>query len=464
VRATRYFLCVSLLVTLPGHAGPSEPTSPAVPERPSIVFIYADDLRFDMLRIAGNEQIHTPVLDGLARRGVYFTQATVHIPQCCPARAMLLSGLTPFQSGYTSIEIQAPGAGEPDSFERFPTLPGLLREAGYHTVLTGKWHIKPDPWRSGFAEVRHWLPEGMVGYQDPPLSWGESRDISTVPGNITEIFTDDAVDFLRSEGAQENPFFLWLAHLAPHEPCGPTPERINALYEGVTSEDLVREGIELGNSPRWDPMWRPYFQAVTHMDEQIGRVLDTLDSTGLAATTVVFFVSDSGIMMNRRGIGSKVVPYEDSIRIPLIVSAPWIEPRRSGAAVSDLDLPPTLLAIAGLEERIPSSWSGRNIARLITTGIDEGVDFAISLWDENVSRHWGHLENRTIRTPAQKLIVWSNTERDDEFYDLRSDPHEERNLVDSPEYAAARNAMRRQLMEWMGSAGDPAISWTKFND
>lgn len=433
------------------------------PEWPNILFILADDLRYDMLGVAGNDDIHTPVLDALAGRGIYFTQATVHAPQCCAARAVVISGLTPFQSGYLSMEVQEPGAGEPDSFERFPTLPSILRDNGYQTVLVGKWHIKPDPWRSGFTETRYWFAGGMCGYADPLLSRGESREAEVVPGNITEIFADDAIDFLKSPRATEKPFFLWVAPTAPHEPCGPTPGRINDLYQGVTSEDIVRDGIELGNSPRWDHMWVPYFQAVTHMDEQIGRMLDALDTTGFAASTIVIFVSDSGIMMGRRGIGSKVAPFEDSIRIPLIVHAPWLQPRVSEAPVSDLDLPPTILHMTSAGSSVPDNWVGRDLTPILRDGdAAAGPEFAyaISLWAENVSHHWAKWSNRTIRTARHKVIVWQD-DKPAEFYHIASDPHEDHNLADSPEHRETMNELRNKVVEWMRASNDPALDWPK---
>lgn len=433
----------------------------SAPDRPNIVFILADDLRYDMLGAAGNPQIHTPNLDALAARSVYFTQAASHIPQCCPARAVMITGLTPQQSGYASIDLQAPGAGEPDSFQRFPTLPSLLRDRGYHTVLVGKWHIKPDPWRSGFAETRTWFAGGMCHYSDPALCRGESRESHTVKGNITEIFSQDAIDFLNSPRASQGPFFLWVAPTAPHEPCGPVPDRIAALYAGKTSKDLVRPGIPLGASKRWDDMWVSYYQAISHLDEQIGRILSALGSTGLDQRTIVVVVSDSGIMMGRRGIDSKVVPYEDSIRIPLLVSAPWITPRRIDAPVSDLDLAPTVLRFDRTMSQTPQSWLGHDLGPAIAGGDTSALEFTVSQWSEGQSPNWGEFSNRTIRTSGAKLIVWERG-RDPELYDLSSDGQEERNLFNDPAALGLRRHLLGSLRDWLRHANDTAVDWSVF--
>lgn len=148
--------------------------------KPNIVFITSDDHRWDALGAAGNPAIHTPVLDQLAAQGRYFRQATTHVSQCLPVRATLLTGLTAHQHGALSHQNQRPDVNRPDAFEKLPTVPGLLREAGYRTLLVGKWHLTADPWRSGFSDVRTWLLGGGGEYHDPDLAHGNSRELSKV--------------------------------------------------------------------------------------------------------------------------------------------------------------------------------------------------------------------------------------------------------------------------------------------
>jgi arylsulfatase A-like enzyme len=183
-------------------------------ERPNILFIISDDQRWDALGAAGNQAIHTPVLDRLAREGVWFRQATIHVPQCSPTRATLLTGLPPHRHRWYSNQYQHADVQNADGFKGLATLPGLLRQAGYTTVLTGKWHPRPDPWNCGFGAVRVWLPGGGGPYRNPPLARGRSRAVKEVPGYTQEIFADDAIAFLKSEEATRRPFFLWLAFTA----------------------------------------------------------------------------------------------------------------------------------------------------------------------------------------------------------------------------------------------------------
>ena len=147
--------------------------------------------------------------------------------------------------------------------------------------------------------------------------------MKTLPGYTQEIFADDAVAFLRSRGAKKAPFLLWLAFTAPHTPLTPNPPRIEALYAEKSGAALKPPGF---TAPA-EADWRHYDEAVSSLDEQIGRVLAALDQAGLAKTTAVVFLGDNGFMMGQRGIGAKgpngkVVPYEGSLRVPLIVRAP----------------------------------------------------------------------------------------------------------------------------------------------
>src|SRR5262249_28270037 len=153
-----------------------------------------------------------------------------------------------------------------------------------HTVLVGKWHIPPPPWQCGFDEVKTWLPDGGADYHDPQLVRGISDQHATVPGFTQEIFADDAVAFLRNEAARTSPFLLWVGFTAPPFPYHPTPPRIESLYAGRGAEELLPPGFPRNVAAN---DWRHYDEAVSHLDEQVGRLLAALRETGLAERTVV---------------------------------------------------------------------------------------------------------------------------------------------------------------------------------
>jgi N-acetylglucosamine-6-sulfatase len=445
-------LAVLVLAQL-GCAGPA-----GRDPRPNLVVVLSDDHRWDALGAAGNPAILTPVMDRMAREGVYFRQATASVSQCHPVRASLLTGLPTFIHGVYSNQSQAPGVAQ--SLCRRPTVPGLLREAGYRTVMVGKWHVPPPPWECGFDEVRTWLPEGGADYQDPELVRGRADKEKTVPGFAQEIFAGDAVDFLRGRKAQADPFLLWVGFTAPHFPHEPNPKRIEALYAGRGDGELLPPGfprdVEAND-------WRHYDEAVSYFDEQLGRVLAALEETGLAERTVVVVLGDNGYMMGERGVGGpgsrangKQVPYESSLRVPFLMTGPGLPAAlASDLPVSSLDLPPTLLSLAGVP--VPQTWPGRDLTAALAGRIEVRETFAE--WSDEESDKFGNLAYRAVRTPTHKLIVWKDPARGDELYDLAADPREAHNLVNDPAAQEVLRDLRKRLRAWMDRNGDPALSW-----
>ncbi|MCB1009909.1 MAG: sulfatase-like hydrolase/transferase [Acidobacteria bacterium] len=464
IRAT--FATVGLALAALPAAATEAATSKADrrPPPPNLILVSSDDHRWDGLGAAGNPTIQTPHLDRLANVGVYYSQATVNVSQCVPVRASLLTGLAAHSHGAYSHFYRAPEAERPEAFADLPTLPSQLAAAGYETFLVGKWNLDSDPWRVGFQRIGTWLQGGGSEYLDPELSRGASREPVPVPGYTQEIFADEAVAFLESDAARARPFFLWLAFTAPHAPFGPNPERIQAFYRGIAPEELRPPGFPDDVD---DNDWLQYAEAVSHLDEQLGRVLAALEASGLADSTVVAFLGDNGHMMGERGVGSrgaagKVVPYEGSVRIPMILWAPGRQRAHgtSSLAVSSLDLPPTLLSLARVEA--PASWPGRDLTPTLSDLAAPGFEEAYSEWADDRSDRFGRFAHRLVRTPTHKLVVWEDAARPDELYDLIADPHERTNLDGRPELEAIEADLRARLVRWLERTADPASGWPKL--
>ena len=432
--------------------------------RRNIVLVISDDQRWDCLGAAGNPNIVTPAQDRLAKEGTLYRQATIHVPQCSPSRATLLTGLAPHQHGWYSNQAAESKRTESESFSKLPMLPALLKDAGYQTVFVGKWHLQLEPWDAGFSDVRTWLPGGGGPYEDASLAHGNSRKRSTQKGFINQIFGDDAVAFLNSDNAKKQPFFLWLALTAPHMPIKPNPAEIEKLYAGKSRTDLApptfpKEKAELGD-------WQHYYEACSMADRQLGNVLDALDRAKLADNTVVIFLGDNGFMMGGRDMSAygkgrrpymgKVFPFEDSVRVPMIVRAPGATAGASDTPVSSLDLPPTILSYTGLKP--PAKWAGRDLHH--ADDIKESVcEFA-----DNESDKFGDIAYRTVRTADAKLIVWESKSRKDELYDLKADPREDKNLIDDPAAAAMKADLLARLKKWMAATNDPALQWPHLSE
>lgn len=444
---TRVWTALAVTMLLAANAGA------APPPHPNVVLMTSDDQRWDLVGAAGNHAVVTPALDRLAREGLYFTQATVTAPQCVRSRATLVTGLMPHQLRWDFAEAAAPGGAAP---ERVPMLPALLRDAGYQTVLVGKWHLPFPPTTAGFTEVRTWTG-GLAAYRDAPeLQRGADGTHVTGEGFTNEIFGNDATAFLESAAAKQKPFLLWLALTAPHEPRRPNPPDIEKLYAGKSERDLWPPGLPADAKPR---ELDAYYEAVSMADRQIGRVLDALDRSGLAGRTLVVFLSDNGALLGARDDGTpqhndlqgKILPYEGAIRVPLMMRGPHVGRAKTDAApVSSLDVPPTILAAAGVP--VPPTWPGRDLTKPAKAN-ESFAEFSSA-----------KVEYRAIRTPRHKLIVWQRPQKKPELYDLTDDPHERKNLVEDAALATERRVLLRRLRAWLDETADPARVWVPADD
>jgi N-acetylglucosamine-6-sulfatase len=422
-------------------------------KKKNIILIISDDHRFDAVGIAGNKKISTPNLDALAQGGFYFPQATIHTSQCSPSRSTLLSGLPPHLHGVFSNDVLKDS--DWSQFFTQPTLPQLLQSAGYHTLLSGKWHVPADPWKIGFEEVRYWLPGGAGVYKDPQLAFGNTRDKKKITGFTNEIFAKEVISFLQSPAAKEKPFFVWFSATAPHAPYKPNPKRIEEIYAGKTARDLL--------PPAFLEKYTPgdllhYYEAISFLDELVGRIMKTLDETQLNQETIIVFIGDNGLMMGSRGLKGKVNPYEESVRVPLIIRLPQKNDsvRRVLSPVSSLDLSPTILSLAGIKQ--PEAWPGRSFSGWLVKNNKSSFDYAVSEWADN-QHQFGYYSHRLIRTMEYKLILWEDAKQKTELYDLVKDPAELSNVADTEGYKSIQKKLMDKLIGWMKETKDPALGW-----
>jgi len=447
------FVVTAAVVTMGGSAAPVE--------KPNIVFIISDDHRWDGLGIAGNENVKTPHLDQMAREGQWHREFTIQIPTCSASRSAILTGLPANRNGWYSNEFQRKDVIGSHGFDQYNLLPKEMAKAGYYTAFTGKWHITPEPWIVGFESVGNWMEGGAGSYKDPRLSKGKVRNMKPFPGFTQQIFTEDAIEQLkkRDSGETTQPLFLWVALTAPHGPFVPNPAPYAGMYDGKTAKDLAPKTFydDPVKTTRGPKMWSNYYEAITAMDAEVGRILDTVRKSTLADNTLVVFMGDNGFMMGRRNMHGKYVPYEDSLRVPMIA---WGSENIVGAhgttvtaSLNSLDLPPTFVKLAGGTP--PSDWTGRDATAVLKDGQTHGIDYAVSAYPDHDSLI-DHVEAyRVIRTPDYKLIEWHpSANQGPEFYDLKKDPAENNNLFGKPEVAAAQKDLKTKLDGYRKRTGD----------
>lgn len=424
-----------------GAAGPAFAAS----AQPNIVFIFSDDHHFQCLGAAGNPHIETPHLDRLASSGILFTNGIVTTSQCCPSRGVMLSGRETYQTGLLSNGAKnfRPGAG--------PGVIEQLRDAGYDTIHIGKWHIDPEPGACGFRRSPLWLRGGGSRYVDPMLRRGQNGKDELLRGHITDLFTDAAIEAI---GAAKQPFFLWLAYNAPHTPWFAGPQYLDR-YRARGKDRLAPPLHPPGGKP-FD--WATYYAVITHLDEAIGRLLQSLKTRQLWDNTVVFFLGDNGYMCGTRGWSGKVRHWEESIRIPYIAAGGGVKPGKVEDPVASIDAAATWLDLAGVRPKHP--LAGRSLLSYLQTG-KGNLDAAFSTWDdgraEALAVRVAIEPYRLVRTRRHKLVVWASGKR--ALYDVVADLGEQRDLIDDPGLRAVREELRRKLAQRMDETSDHARPW-----
>ena len=444
-----------------------------VQARPNIVFIIADDWAHSDLGVAGHPLLKTPNLDRLATEGVRFAKAFTPNPICTPSRAALLTGQDCWTNGCYFFGM--PTKPESVHFAR------LLSQAGYETFFTGKWHNDGLPSQRGFTSGKYigGGGPGPDGHSKPKVKdfgGGNARQIERFDSGL---FTDAAVEFLNARDTGDKPFLLYVSYMTPHDPWTP-PGKYATMYEPQAIEmppnfmprpmngsepfkyytdwhgNNLRDEIQMTPFPRTPEgvrdVRRRYYGQITHDDEQIGRILDTLDRKGLADNTLVIFLADHGISLGAHGISGKQTMYEEGIRIPLIMRYPRLVRRppgglrRGGAAnlnlVSHMDIFPTLCEAAGVT--VPDSVEGRSLLGLYQGQERWGRDHIFASF---VSPTAHRLNMRCIRTQRYKFIHHLMTD-EIELYDLEKDPYELHNLAGRAEFDTLQKQLAGQLLAW----------------
>jgi arylsulfatase A-like enzyme len=449
-------LILSTVAALLITAAPSPP-APAVQGagKPNILFLLADDQRADTIAAHGNPHITTPNLDRLVRRGFSFRGNYVFGGDsgavCVPSRAMLMSGKTWFKVDSPTLN----GAR---------LMPEVLRENGYVTFGTGKWHNGQASWLRAFARGRAIMFGGMSDHTKVPVRDlgpdGKLTDIRTGERFSSELFADAAIEFLQNRD-RKRPFLAYVAFTAPHDPRQPPPAYREHYYRKLPAvpanflpqlpfdNGMMRGGRDenLAAWPRTEAVIRDqlaeYYGLITHMDEQIGRVLAALDKSGQADNTIVVFAADNGLALGSHGLLGKQSVFEHSMRTPLVIAGPGIPRGKSTRAFTYLlDLFPTLCDVIGIAP--PHDLAGESL-RPIWEGRKTRIRDSVFLPYMKVQR--------AVRDERWKLIAYPQISHV-QLFDLQTDPHETTSLIDRPAYAKHVGRLRQLMTQWQARVGD----------
>jgi arylsulfatase A-like enzyme len=459
-------------------------------KRPNILMFMTDNQPAELLGRYGNDEIHTPHIDGFASDALRFDNAFCVNGMCSPCRASVMTGLMPSQHGIHTWIDDRMREQWPDGWnaiEDFRTLPALLLAHGYQTALIGKYHMgAPEVAQNGF---KHWVtnPHGHV-----TDFWNGTYIVNgrrqSYPGHAVDFFTEKTVGFLESTPS-DAPFFAFVPYNAPygHWPAlkGRAKNRFRDMYDNVDMHSVPREGLhenairrflrKAGDSvggidhsselriPNDLETLRNYYSEMSMVDDGVGRVLDALKSLGIYDDTLVIYTADHGFSLGHHGIwghSQATLPshaHRASFSIPLIFRhGERMLKGIEAAHISQIDLFPTLLELAGIA---PDGHNPNSPARSFAPGLSTG-DFT--------DRDGIFLEQEETR--AYRSSRWLYKRRfqgapsppyADEMYDLQADPEERRDLTGVPGYEAQARELIARIETFFAQYSDPQFDlWT----
>lgn len=424
-------------------------------KRPNIIFYFTDQQRWDTLGCYGQSLPVTPCLDELAQEGIQFQNVYTCQPVCGPARACLQSGRYASENGCITNAVPLP--------LHTKTLAHYFSEAGYDTAYIGKWHLASDTGKNRYETravpeerrggYRYWMAADVLeftshGYDGFVFnSAGERVDFH---GFRSDCINEFAIDYIRKRPCDQ-PFFLFVSQIDPHN------QNDHARFEGPCGSKIRYKNYTIpedlkGQQGDWKENFADYLGQCSRLDENVGRLREVLQEEGLWDDTILIYTSDHANHFQTRTGGYKRTCHDNSTHVPLIVYGKNLQHGTiREEMVSLIDLPPTLLDLAGIP--IPKQYQGRSLLPLL-----EGRPVAD--WPEDVFIQISESEiGRAIRTKEWKYSVkgegdsWKDahaTHYTEEFlYHIPNDPGEQKNLIDHPEYREVKKRLAGRLREYI---------------
>ncbi|HNS31780.1 MAG TPA: sulfatase-like hydrolase/transferase [bacterium] len=458
----------------------------AVKKRPNILFLFADDQRFDTIRELGNDTIVTPNMDKIVRDGVAFTHAFIQGGTtgavCMPSRAMLHTGRPLFR-------IKDSGGSIPESHI---TMGEAFRKAGYRTFGTGKWHNGTQSYTRSFTDgaeiwfgglldhwnlpVNHFNPEGKyekVPFCLNPRYSNETRYMTCTHINVgkhsSELLGESAMEFLEKH-KDTSPFFMYVAFLAPHDPRTmpqkyldmyhpekiPLPPNFTGRHPFDNGELSVRDEMLAGFPRKPEEIKKhiaEYYAMITHLDAQIGRIIKTLGETGRLENTIILLAGDNGLAVGQHGLMGKQNMYEHSVRVPLVMSGAGIpKNERRDSPVYLFDIFPTLAELADIST--PKSVKGASFAPVIKNPRERTR--------RNLFFAYRHCQ-RAVRDDRFKLIEYAvEGKRTTQLFDLQEDPFEMNNLAGDKKHKKVLSSFQNLIVKAAEEWNDRDERWGKI--
>jgi arylsulfatase A-like enzyme len=425
--------------------------------KPNFIFIYSDDQRQDAAGFNGNELIITPELDRFAQKGIKFSNANVVFALCSPSRAALLTGRYGSANGVLHLAS--------DLHENEKTIAMYLKDAGYNTAMSGKWHLGRKPKKAGFNFYTYFIGNGTY-YGRTIFDMDEKVNPKI---HCDEYCVNRSIDFLKDAASKEQPFFLFHNTQLPHmngkliwdakeetldkyiqEEMPVAATRFDNLNSKPDYLKTVRNKVKALDYGYPDSMviqkhTKEYYSVITEMDDALGRLFKTIEELDLMENTYIFFMSDNGWMLGEHGFTSKVLPYRPSSSVPLFIIGPDIKPGSNNNLVLNIDMSPTILELAEIESS--GSIHGKSIAGILS-GKKQIIRDAFVY--EGLGNYGGALPNLTVVSTEYRYIVTYEDKSLQkvifrELYNQNKDFDEIDNLINNSSYKNVIEELQKQV-------------------
>jgi len=481
--------------------------------QPNILLIITDQQRTDTLGFRGQTPCRTPNMDRLAREGISFDRAICTSPLCLPSRASLFTGQYPHQidmmqnndrirteptltnrlrdRGYYTAyagKWHMEPVRQPKAFTGREQELGLTEVHGGHVAAKGERAV--DRWfdvaeGQGSYDYSIWcekngLPDGWT-VSDPDVRTDRTPSMSIPRTKVQDLPPDKTYDAWVTDIAlrfyldrpKDRPFFLVTGWFGPHPPLM-IPEPYYSMYDPThipeppnfgpqpnkprsnTSSFYHRLWLDHGNTwEAWKKSTAVYWGYVTMMDDLLGGLLQVLEDDGVLDDTLVIFMSDHGEMLGSHGLWHKMMPYEECLRVPLLMRYPKrIKPGIRSQVVSSLiDIPATILSAVG--EETPDAYLGRDLSRAFQDGAEFQID-PYRFSEHKPLGEWHKTVEWRLVTDSRLKYVWNDGDLD-ELYDVEADPYELNNLIHDLGYAEELDRLQERLRRWMLETTDPLL-------
>ena len=451
--------------------------------QPNLIYIFADQLRYQSCGFAGDDKARTPHIDRLADESLNFYNAVSGHPMCAPYRASLFTGKYTTSTGMIINELRL------NPKQR--AFGHVLTDGGYETYYIGKWHLwanelgnhyhpknsftPPGPDRFGFDG--YWAAYNFHHHYYDVYYHLDSPEKILVEGYEPDAQTDLAIAKVQEAAAKDSPFVLFLSYGTPHDPwtTDNVPPEYLALFTDVefplpanykpendpyADKWAVMDEAERAALPDW--MW-VYYAMTANLDWNLGRLLQAVDEAGLRDNTILVFTSDHGEMFGAQGRRAKNIFYEEAVRVPFLIRWPGQTPagQATDVCLNTVDIMPTLLSLMGLP--VPDGVEGMDLSdwALGRTGVEPPVAFmqgtgATAIWED------GH-EWRAVRSKQYTYATYL-VDGSELLFDNLADPGQLHNLIDSPDHQDIRNRLRTLLAEKMTAVNDSFQPCTWYRD